>query len=107
MAQPKLGLAAKVRTCVAEVWYFFCLFDPAPFTQFRDAGVRPAPRGASRALGYRSGCFCDGVARVRTLNLEHQKRMLYPLCQPHLVNLRTGTEVGFYKGMEAGAVVQT
>ena len=26
-------------------------FDPAPFTQFRYPGVRPAPRGASRASG--------------------------------------------------------
>ena len=29
----------------------FFWFDPAPFTQFRDPGVRPAPRGAYLNLG--------------------------------------------------------
>ena len=29
---------------------FFCL-TPPPYTKFRDPGVRPAPRGASRASG--------------------------------------------------------
>ena len=36
---------------------FFVLFFPASFTQFRDQGVRPAPRGAFRASGVRKWYF--------------------------------------------------
>ena len=34
---------------------FFFVFHPAPIAQFLDSEVRPAPRGASRAMGERSG----------------------------------------------------
>ena len=42
-------ISMKVPSTKIELGAF--LFDPAPFTQFRDLGVSPAPRGASRASG--------------------------------------------------------
>ena len=41
----------KMRVQVQFPKSYFFLLDPAPYTQFRDPGVRPAPRGASRASG--------------------------------------------------------
>ena len=56
---------------------FFCLIPP-PYTQFRDWGVHPALR---EPLGFRvkKWYFWSGVAGVRTPDLEHQKKTLYPL----------------------------
>ena len=42
-------------------------FYPASFTQFRDPAL-----------------YLAGYNVVRTPNLEHQKRTLYPLRQPHI-----------------------
>ena len=56
--------------------YFF-LFDPAPFTQFRHQGVRPAPQGVAgfepRTSSIRRGRFIHST-------MPHLARTMIPDC---------------------------
>ena len=43
--------AADVKFRISRPIYFFFCLTPPPYSQFRDPGVRPAPRGAIRLRG--------------------------------------------------------
>ena len=60
-----------------SVWTFFW-FDPAPLTQSRYPGGAPSSSGSLWGFGVKKWYFLSWSG-VRTTNLEHQKRTLYPL----------------------------
>ena len=54
---------------------FFCL-TPPPYTQFRDLGVRPAPRGASKASGVKKWYFFERNTEIYSNMLKSFTRVV-------------------------------